>query len=172
MFIQKYIFFAFRFDKCKYIGLVNSRYFYEKPIQKVNITFYPSDQTDHIYYCYIILSHTWKSHWHREENSWVVFGWYWVQSLEVPELERIFLHFINFTSLPGERGEIVGSPPPPPGERWMPSVLPRLRSPGIRSHFYSENSNYISLPLLSLLSQLLPQWPLLSGDELVTLHLF
>lgn len=69
MFIQKYIFFAFRFDKCKYIGLVNSRYFYEKPIQKVNITFYPSDQTDHIYYCYIILSHTWKSHWHREENS-------------------------------------------------------------------------------------------------------
>lgn len=86
--------------------------------------------------------------------------------------EDFFLHFINFTSLPGERGEIVGSPPPPPGERWMPSVLPRLRSPGIRSHFYSENSNYISLPLLSLLSQLLPQWPLLSGDELVTLHLF
>ena len=122
---------------------MNSRYFYEKPIQKVNITFYPSAQTDHTYYCYIMLSHTWKSHWHRKENSWVVLGWYWVQSLEVPELDRaMFRHFIN-SYLPGERGEIAGSPPPPPGEHWRPSAHPPLRSPGRKAQFCSDYYHFI-----------------------------
>ena len=131
-------------------------------------------------YFFIISSHTRKSHWHREEDSWVVFGWYWVQSLEIPELKWKWSNDLSsFFQLSSSYLESVGGLldhlcrlPESARGLLFSFCCDNLRQ-SFSLIFSSESAKLNSFwPLPSLLWQLLLQWPLLSGGGLVTSHLF